>query len=551
MLQKLHISNYAIIDELELPFPKGLNIITGETGAGKSILMGALGLVLGERADSSVLQSGGQKCVVEATFKVPENNQVSDVLQSYELDMLPELIIRREITDAGKSRSFVNDTPVSLKQLRDISFYLVDLHQQFDMLALGEEKFQANVLDAIADCKHEASQMQIAYRKYAAEKASILKLEADQQLARQELDYTKFLFDELEEISFKEDELELLDEELKLLSNAGDIKLQLFAVTDIIDNADEPITASLKSAWQKLQTFQSNLPTIKNLAERLNASIIELKDIATSIDEINDKVVADEARMEIVNDRIAVGYKLLTKHNLKTTAELLELKNKLQEKLLGYVTTDDHLTNKKVELEKLHKECIDIATQLHKKRTKTNPVFCNATNDLLKLVGMPSARLSIEIKEVPLNNAGVDEVTFMFDANARGKFEPLQKVASGGELSRLMLCIKSLVAGKMEMPTLIFDEIDTGISGEAAKQVGNIMKDLSKKHQLIVISHQPQVAAMADVHMNVFKEKDAGVMQTKIVTLNIEQRIQHIAQMIGGMEPTSAALENAKELVLR
>ena len=551
MLQKLHISNYAIIDELELPFPKGLNIITGETGAGKSILMGALGLVLGERADSSVLQSGGQKCVVEAIFKVPENNQVSDVLQSFELDMLPELIIRREITDAGKSRSFVNDTPVSLKQLRDISFYLVDLHQQFDMLALGEEKFQANVLDAIADCKHEASQMQIVYRKYAAEKASILKLEADQQLARQELDYTKFLFDELEEISFKEDELELLDEELKLLSNAGDIKLQLFAVTDIIDNADEPITASLKSAWQKLQTFQSNLPTIKNLAERLNASIIELKDIATSIDEINDKVVADEARMEIVNDRIAVGYKLLTKHNLKTTAELLELKNKLQEKLLGYVTTDDHLTNKKVELEKLHKECIDIATQLHKKRTKTNPVFCNATNDLLKLVGMPSARLSIEIKEVPLNNAGVDEVTFMFDANARGKFEPLQKVASGGELSRLMLCIKSLVAGKMEMPTLIFDEIDTGISGEAAKQVGNIMKDLSKKHQLIVISHQPQVAAMADVHMNVFKEKDAGVMQTKIVTLNIEQRIQHIAQMIGGMEPTSAALENAKELVLR
>ena len=551
MLQKLHISNYAIIDELELPFPKGLNIITGETGAGKSILMGALGLVLGERADSSVLQSGGQKCVVEAIFKVPENNQVSDVLQSFELDMLPELIIRREITDAGKSRSFVNDTPVSLKQLRDISFYLVDLHQQFDMLALGEEKFQANVLDAIADCKHEASQMQIVYRKYAAEKASILKLEADQQLARQELDYTKFLFDELEEISFKEDELELLDEELKLLSNAGDIKLQLFAVTDIIDNADEPITASLKSAWQKLQTFQSNLPTIKNLAERLNASIIELKDIATSIDEINDKVVADEARMEIVNDRIAVGYKLLTKHNLKTTAELLELKNKLQEKLLGYVTTDDHLTNKKVELEKLHKECTDIATQLHKKRIKANPVFCNATNDLLKLVGMPSARLSIEIKEVPLNNAGVDEVTFMFDANARGKFEPLQKVASGGELSRLMLCIKSLVAGKMEMPTLIFDEIDTGISGEAAKQVGNIMKDLSKKHQLIVISHQPQVAAMADVHMNVFKEKDAGVMQTKIVTLNIEQRIQHIAQMIGGMEPTSAALENAKELVLR
>ena len=551
MLQKLHISNYAIIDELELPFPKGLNIITGETGAGKSILMGALGLVLGERADSSVLQSGGQKCVVEAIFKVPENNQVSDVLQSYELDMLPELIIRREITDAGKSRSFVNDTPVNLKQLRDISFYLVDLHQQFDMLALGEEKFQANVLDAIADCKHEASQMQIVYRKYAIEKAGILKLEADQQLARQELDYTKFLFDELEEISFKEDELELLDEELKLLSNAGDIKLQLFAVTDIIDNADEPITASLKSAWQKLQTFQSNLPTIKNLAERLNASIIELKDIATSIDEINDKVVADEARMEIVNDRIAVGYKLLTKHNLKTTAELLELKNKLQEKLLGYVTTDDHLTNKKVELEKLHKECINIAIQLHKKRTKTNPVFCNATNDLLKLVGMPSARLFIEIKEVPLNNAGVDEVTFMFDANARGKFEPLQKVASGGELSRLMLCIKSLVAGKMEMPTLIFDEIDTGISGEAAKQVGNIMKDLSKKHQLIVISHQPQVAAMADVHMNVFKEKDAGVMQTKIVTLNIEQRIQHIAQMIGGVEPTSAALENAKELVLR
>jgi len=551
MLQKLQISNYAIIDQLDLPFPKGLNIITGETGAGKSILMGALSLVLGERADSSVLQSGGKKCVVEAIFKVPENNTVLQVLQSYELDVLPELIIRREITDAGKSRSFVNDTPVNLKQLRDISFYLVDLHQQFDMLALGEEKFQANVLDAIADCTLEASQMLIAYKNYASQKANILALEADQQLAKQELDYTQFLFDELEEISLKEDELELLDEELKVLSNAGEIKQQLFAVTNIIDNADEPITASLKSAWQKLQQFQNSLPTLQPLAERLNASFIELKDIAAGIDEINNKVVADEARMEIVNDRIAVGYKLLSKHNLKTTADLLALKNKLQEKLQGYVTTDETLDSKRAELEKIHKDCVNIATQLHKKRTKANPVFCKATNDLLKLVGMPSASLAIDIKEVPLNSAGVDEVTFMFDANARGKFEPLQKVASGGELSRLMLCIKSLVAGKMEMPTLIFDEIDTGISGEAAKQVGNIMKDLSKKHQLIVISHQPQVAAMADVHMNVFKEQDAGVMQTKIATLNVEQRIRHIAQMIGGIEPTSAALENAKELVLR
>lgn len=551
MLQKLHIANYAIIDKLDLPFPKGLNIITGETGAGKSILMGALSLVLGERADSSVLQSSGEKCIVEAVFKVPENNPVLQVLQSYDLDILPELIIRREITDAGKSRSFVNDTPVNLKQLREISFSLVDLHQQFDMLALGEERFQANVLDAIADCKLEASQMQVAYKKYAAEKSNILKLEAEQLLAKQELDYTQFLFDELEEISLKENELELLDEELKVLSNAGEIKQQLFVVTDVIDNSDEPATAALKSALQKLQIFQENLPTLLPLIERLNASIIELKDIAASIDDLNDKVVADDARMEIVNDRIAVGYKLLTKHNLRTTEDLLFLQKNLKEKLQGYVVTDQSLYNSKAQLEVLHKECLGISSQLHKKRTKAIPGFCEATNALLKLVGMPNARLAIEIKETPLNASGMDEVSFMFDANARGKFEPLQKVASGGELSRLMLCIKSLVAGKMEMPTLIFDEIDTGISGEAAKQVGNIMKDLSKKHQLIVISHQPQVAAMADVHMNVFKEQDAGVMQTKIATLNVEQRIQHIAQMIGGIKPTSAALENAKELVLR
>ncbi len=551
MLQKLHISNYAIIDDLALQFPKGLNIITGETGAGKSILMGALSLVLGERADTSVLQADGKKCVVEAIFKVEENNPVQEVLTAYELDILPELIIRREITDAGKSRSFVNDTPVNLKQLTNISFYLVDLHQQFDTLALGEEKFQTDILDAIADCKQESLQMQAAYKKYAAEKSNLQSLITEQQKAKQELDYTQFLFDELDSISLKENELESLDEELKLLSNAGEIKQQLFAVTNTIDNADEPVTASLKSSLQKLQQMDATVPAILPFAERLNATIIELKDIAASIDEINDKVVADEERMEIVNDRIAVGYKLLKKHSVQSTAELLLLQQGLQEKLDGFVLTDEAVNKSKTALEGLEKECTNIAAQLHKKRTKAISPFCNSTNDLLKLVGMPSAQLAIELKEVPLSSAGKDEITFMFDANARGKFEPLQKVASGGELSRLMLCIKSLVAGKVEMPTLIFDEIDTGISGEAAKQVGSIMKDLSKKHQLIVISHQPQVAAMADVHMNVFKEKDAGIMQTKIATLNIEQRIKHIAQMIGGIEPTTAALENAKELVLR
>ncbi len=551
MLQKLHISNYAIIDHLELYFPKGLNIITGETGAGKSILMGALSLVLGERADTSVLQDGGKKCVVEASFLIERNPRVAEVLGAYELDISNELIIRREITDAGKSRTFVNDTPVNLKQLKEISIHLVDLHQQFDTLALGEEKFQSDILDAIADSKADVEKMQLVYREYALQKNLLHQLEAAQQKTKQELDYTQFLFDELESAAFKENELEELDEELKMLSNAEEIKLQLNAVTNLIEDGDEPITATLKSAFQKLQALQSTLPALEPQSARLNATIIELKDIAETISQTNDRVVADAERMEIVNDRIALGYKLLKKHSVQSTEDLLRIKNDLQDKLIGFVHTGESITQATEKLAGLDKESKSIAAQISKKRKKAIQPFVASVNELLKLVGMPNAKIMIELNEVSLHAGGTDEVVFLFDANARNKFEPLQKVASGGELSRLMLCVKSLVAGKMEMPTLVFDEIDTGISGEAAKQVGKIMKSLSGKHQLIVISHQPQVAAMADIHMNVFKEKDAGVMHTKIATLNIEQRIQHIAQMIGGIEPTTAALENARELVLR
>ena len=551
MLQKLFISNYAIIDELHLNFPRGLNVITGETGAGKSILMGALSLILGQRADTSVLQSADKKCIVEAGFSMENAEDVAEFLQENDLDPGTDLIIRREIAASGKSRGFINDTPVTLMQLRQLSSYLVDLHQQFDTLELGEVSFQKKVLDALAGNSLLLVEMKSAYQRYDAARRKLILLRESQEAANKDFDYHQYLFTELEELSLKENELEGLDEELQLLSNAEEIKVQLDAVNIELSSGDEPITPKLKSLQQRLQALESLHPALKDLQTRIGSAMLELEDIADEISLINDKVVVDEERLEIVNDRIAQGYKLLKKHNVKATAELLAIQAELGDKLQDISNVAADIEEQMLLVQEGEKTCKDIAAKIRMAREKAATPFTKKVDELLSQVGMPNATIKVQLNPAQLDATGSDEVNLLFDANKTGKFEPLGKVASGGELSRLMLSIKSLVAKKLALPTLIFDEIDTGISGEAARQVGKIMREMSSGHQLIVISHQPQVAAVADTHFYVFKDDRGKAIHTSVKILAQDERITSIAQMIGGEKPTAAALENARELVLR
>ncbi|MBS1509868.1 MAG: DNA repair protein RecN [Bacteroidetes bacterium] len=549
MLSRLHIQNYAIIDDLAVDFSDHLNIITGETGAGKSIIMGALGLILGERADSSVLQQKDKKCVVEGCFNSDHKKTVKQFLADNDLDADEELVIRREIAVNGKSRAFINDTPVNVTQLKALSSLLVDLHQQFDTLELGDADFQREVLDALADNTTVLQNYTTHYNEYLHTKKELQDLQARQAAANTTYDYNKFLFDELEEAKLKENELEELDAELKLLSNAENIKQQISGVTYELNESDLPIVQQLKALVNRLHSLEKFHPAIEGLNKRLLSTQIELKDIADELEQINDSVQYSAERIQEVNDRIALGYKLLKKHNVTGTAELLIIMDQLQQKLNDVLNIGEAIAAKEKQTEQLLQQCMQLAKTLSANRNKAIKPFTEKVNTLLKQVGMPNAQVKIECVATELNTFGCDAISFLFDANKSNRFEPLHKVASGGELSRLMLCIKSLVAQKLQLPTLIFDEIDTGISGEAAKQVGNIMKELAKEHQIISITHQPQIAAKAHAHYFVYKAIKGDAIITSVKLLNNDERITAIAQMLSGEKPTAAALQNAREMV--
>ncbi len=549
MLSKLHIQNYAIIDDLAIDFSNNLNIITGETGAGKSILMGALGLILGERADSSVLQQKEKKCVVEGYFNSRHKTAVKQFLAANDLDAEDELVVRREIAVNGKSRAFINDTPVNVNQLKALSSLLVDLHQQFDTLELGDADFQREVLDALADNGKLLQQYTAQFNQYTKTKKELQELQQQQAAANTSYDYNKFLFDELEEAAFKENELEELDAELKLLSNAENIKQQLGSVYFELKESEQPIVQQLKSLNNKLHALEQYHSSIEGLNKRLLSTQIELKDIADELEQINDSVNYSPERIQEVNDRLSSGYKLMKKHTVNSTNELLVIKENLQEKLNDVLNISEAILQKEELTVALLQQCEQLAKNISTNRNKAIKPFTEKVNALLKQVGMPNAQIKIELSAVELNYFGSDAIEFLFDANKSNRFEPLRKVASGGELSRLMLCIKSLVAQKLQLPTLIFDEIDTGISGEAAKQVGNIMKELSKGHQLIAITHQPQIAAKANAHYFVYKSIKGDKIITSVKLLNNDERITAIAQMLSGEKPTAAALQNAREMV--
>jgi len=551
MLQKLFIQNYAIIDQLEINFSGQLNVITGETGAGKSIIVGALSLILGARADSTALVNKEKKCFVEGTFDFEGKKDISDFLEQNDLETNEELIIRREINTSGKSRAFVNDTPVTLSQLSMLSSLLVDLHKQFDALELGDSGFQREVLDALCDHAALMNNYQDVFRRWQSTKKEWEELNEQKLRFEKELDYNQFQFNELDEAGFKENELEELDRELKLLNDAEGIKDALSNAYYDLKESETPIVYRLKVLVNQLHVYSSH-PNMPALIKRLESVHIELQDIAEETNSMNNHISYDPAKIEQMNERLSLGYKLLKKHGAKTTNDLLNIRAKLEEKLQAILSIDDRLRQAQARTAHLYAEVTQIAATISAGRMKQIKPLEQQVNGLLAQVGMPNARLKITVANNldDLNFFGADVIDFLFDANKTSQFLPLRKIASGGELSRLMLCIKSLVAQSIDLPTLIFDEVDAGISGEAARQVGIIIKGLAAKRQVICITHQPQIAGKADAHFLVYKKIENNTVKTNLRLLTLEERITAVAKMLSGEKPTAASIQNAKEMVM-
>lgn len=551
MLQRLYVKNYAIISQLEISFAHGMVVLTGETGAGKSIIMGALSLTLGERADSTMVKEKDTKTIIEAVFTVPSSKKLIDLFKEAEIDFDEEVIIRREIQANGKSRAFVNDTPVSLSQLQQFSAMLVDLHQQFDTLELGNQEFQRVLVDAKAGLMSDVATYGKTHQLFLQTQKKISALRASLLKADQEREYKSFLLKELEELNWQAGEEKALEDELTMLSHAEQIKSNLLRISNGLHEGELPVLASVKSIITQLQAISKYHQQLPELLNRFESAYLELKDIAAELDVVSDAVMVDDLKLDQLNQRLALAQRLTKKHGLVSADQLLDVQAVLRDEM-------KELSNAEGNLEALEKEQLiyeqqaeSLALALSKQRKKVIPGLEKSANELLGRVGMPNAKLKIEIEQGPLNATGKDQILFLFDANKSGRFEPISRVASGGELSRLMLVLKSLVAGSLELPTLIFDEIDSGISGEAAKQVGLLMGELSRAHQLITITHQPQIAAMADQHLFIYKHEHAGTINTHVKTLNEEERISAIAQMMAGANPSTAVLESAREMMKR
>ena len=549
MLTKLEIQNYILIDHLSIDLSNQLSVITGETGAGKSIIMGALGLILGDRADSSVCREASKKCFIEGIFKLADPKNHQSFFQENEIEFNEELIIRREINAQGKSRAFINDTPVTLTILKDLTSNLVDLHQQFDTMALGDTDFQRTVIDALASTQKELADYQSSYTNWKENEKKLQSLITQKEDFEKTESYKQHLHEELAALQLQENELENLDQELKFLENAVGIKSQLAASIQILDHSDNPIVQQLKQMGHNLESIVKWQPDFASIVSRLKAAQIEIADIASDLSTWQDKIDFDDKKIASIQERLSLGYNLLKKHKVQTTAELLSIAAQLEKDLTEVLNLNDQITTLSTLVKKLEKEVIAAAAGLTSKREKQITPLTNNVNKLLHQVGMPNAKIKVTIDEVPYHLFGKDKVDILFDANNTQKFEPIKKVASGGELSRLMLCIKSLVAKSVDLPTMIFDEIDTGISGEPAKQVGLLLQNLGQARQVLCITHQPQIAAKGNAHLYVYKEQKGSTTHTYLKTLDAKERVQHIATMIGGDPPSKSALDNAKELL--
>ena len=549
MLTHLDIQNYILIDDLQINLSNQLSVITGETGAGKSIIMGALGLILGDRADSTVCRNPAKKCVIEGIFTLANKNNYAAFFEANDLDLADELIIRREINAQGKSRAFINDTPINLNELRQLTSQLVDLHQQFDTLSLGDMEFQRTVLDALASVHKELEAYQSTFFDWKAATKHLNELIEQKENFDQTVAYKSHLLEELTSLDLQENELEQLESDLKFMENAAEIKSQLTQSIHALDESDQPILQQIKQIAHNLESIAKFQNNFTPLLERLKAAQIELADITSELQTWQDKMDIDASKISTMQERLSQGYHLQKKHKVQSTAALLEIQQLLSKDLEAVLHIDEAIETYTKKVAAAEKDLTTRAANLSELRKKQATPLAKQVNHLLHQVGMPNAQLKVQLDRVPFNQYGIDKIDFLFDANNTQKFEPIKKVASGGELSRLMLCIKSLVGKSIDLPTMIFDEIDSGISGEPAKQVGLLLQELGQARQVLCITHQPQIAAKGQAHLYVYKEQEGKTTHTHVRSLEAAERVTHIARMIGGDPPSKAALEHANELL--
>lgn len=549
MLTSLSIKNYALIDNLQVDFNDGFSIITGETGAGKSILLGGLSLILGKRADLSSLKNTDEKCVIEAVFNI-SNYKLQALFKSEDFDYEDQTIIRREILPSGKSRAFVNDSPVNLNSLQLLGERLIDIHSQHETLQLTSNEFQFQVIDALANNEETLQKYRLelkAYKKLKKELQELIDFQTD---AIKEHDYNSFLLNELIEANLVEGELELLEEENETLNNIEGIKEKLSEAYQLLNEEQVGILSALTSLKNTLQKLSGYSSKYEDLFTRVNISLIDMDDVFAEVDVLQNNLEADPNRLEVVNSKLRVLHNLMQKHVANDISELINIKIQLDEKVAFTENLDGSIHKKQLEIEAKETELNTISEDIHNNRAGIIPQLKEQLETILASLGMPNAQFNIDVlygDEFFAN--GKDDLIFLFSANKGGNFNELKKAASGGELSRIMIAIKSVLSKYIQLPTIMFDEIDTGVSGEISNKMGDIMLEMSKTMQVFSITHLPQIAAKGHSHFKVFKEDVNDVTQTNLVKLNHDERIVEIAQMLGGLEMSSSAIAHAKELL--
>lgn len=549
MLTRLTIKNYALIDELEVVFDKGFNIVTGETGAGKSIILGALSLIIGNRADLTNIRDSSLKCVVEGVFNV-EPYGLKPFFEKNDLDYDPMSIFRREITVSGKSRAFINDTPVSVKLMNTLGAKLIDIHSQHQNLELSTKRFQLELVDLVAGNQEILASFKNDFSEFLKKQKSLKELKDKAEKEKSDLDYFEFQFQQLDDAKLSENEQVELEEELEKLSHSEEIKTVFNRVGELLENDNISILNLLKETNNELKKVSNYFKEATELQARIESSLIELKDIAEEINAQSENIEYDPARLEYLNQRLDLIYSLQQKHHAGSVAELIQLKSQFEERISGIVDYDIQISRMEKELKEAVIVLKNKSKDISKRRIAVFPEIENKVVEVLTQLGMPKSRFAIShevLKE--FNSEGIDSIGFLFSANKDVEPDEISKIASGGETSRLMLAIKSLVASKKSMPTIIFDEIDSGVSGEIALKMGTILKEFSRSTQIINITHLPQIAGKGEHHYKVFKFENQKGTFTSVKKLGPAERIEELAKMVGGDNPTANAIQTAKELL--
>jgi len=548
MLSHLLIKNYALIEHLELMPDANFNIVTGETGAGKSIMLGAIGLLLGNRADTKTLYNESEKCIIEGTFDMA-GFYIKNIFEEEELDFESSCILRREISPNGKSRAFINDTPVTLETLRKIASQLMDIHSQHDSILLGSNEYQLRIVDTYAQCHDKLVEYQDKYRTYKKLQDAYqqLQIEADQN--KKEFDFNNFQLEELVKAKLNPNEQELLEQELNILEHAEEVKLRLKTVYESLNNSEQSILSVLQSTVSSLTPIASYSPDYQQYKDRIQSCLLELKDVSRDIESEEDNIELDGQKIIEIQDRLNLLYKLHQKHAVKSNGELLEIQAILEEKVSKVLNLSENLSAAKERVSKAFDAATKMAESLSKIRQKVLPEIEKRVIGLLIELGMPNAILKIQHQNIQLNSEGIDQINFLFSANKGVTPRQLKDVASGGEFSRLMLAIKYVLGDKRSLPTIIFDEIDTGISGEVAIKVGKMMREMAQSIQVIAITHLHQIAGRGSSHFFVYKDNSSAKTVSRIKQLSQDERIIEIAKMIGGENPSESAINSAIEML--